>query len=290
MSPTSRSYKIHETAALTGLTSARLRAWERRYDAVRPIRQANGYRAYTTDQVALLRAYSRLVSRGERIGTLAAMDPADVIAAACMSATDGTPLGDILDAIRALDRERLEALISQSVARLGLAGFGRDIVLPLATLIGDLWSVGELPVVAEHFASEVVVRALKNGLLGQDGGARTVVGACLSGERHEWGFLATLVRMREAGWRVNYLGADLPLNDMIDAAWQLRPDGVVLSVSDPEVCRGALELLKSLPSRLPDGVFAAIGGSGIVPHQTALAEAGFRLGIESTISAAGISF
>mgnify|MGYP001546459347 CR=1 FL=1 len=49
-----RQYEIHEVAQLTGLEPARLRAWERRYDVVRPVRQANGYRAYSAEQVALL--------------------------------------------------------------------------------------------------------------------------------------------------------------------------------------------------------------------------------------------
>ena len=280
MTVVSRSYEIHETAALTGLTPARLRAWERRYDAVRPARQANGYRAYTAEQVALLRAFSRLVAAGARIGVLAAMEPADVIAAASQRVSDGTPLGEILDAIRALDRERLEGLIAQQVALLGLAGFAREIVLPLATLVGDLWSVGEIPVAAEHFASEVVVRALKNGLLGQVVSGPTVVCAGLPGERHEWGFLATLTRVQSAGWRVHYLGPDLPLDDIIHAAWQLRPAGVVLTVSDPEICRASLNGLLILPARLPEGIFATIGGSGTTEQETALRAAGFRLGVE----------
>ncbi len=280
MTSASRSYEIHETAALTGLTPARLRAWERRYDAVRPARQANGYRAYTAEQVALLRAFSRLVAAGARIGVLAAMEPADIIAAASQRVSDGTPLGEILDAIRALDRERLEGLVAQQVALLGLAGFAREIVLPLATLIGDLWSVGEIPVSAEHFASEVVVRALKNGLLVQAVSGPTVVCAGLPGERHEWGFLATLTRVQNAGWRVHYLGADLPLDDIIHAAWQLRPAGVVLTVSDPGICGASLNRLLVLPARLPEGVFATIGGSGTTGEETALRAAGFRLGLE----------
>lgn len=281
MHPVTRSYEIHEAAALTGLTPARLRAWERRYDAVRPARQPNGYRAYSSEQVALLRAFSRLVAQGARIGSLAAMEPADVITAATLSASDGTPLGEILDAVRALDRERLEVLIAEQVALLGLAGFAREIVLPLATIIGDLWSVGELPVVAEHFASEAVVRALKNGLLVQAVSGPTVICACLPGERHEWGFLATLTGVQNAGWRAHYLGADLPLDELVHAAWQLRPAGVVLTVGDPGICQASLASLLTLPARLPERAFAAIGGAGVAGHETALRAAGFRLGVEA---------
>ena len=86
-----RTYEIHEVAELTGLAAARLRAWERRYEVVRPRRMPNGYRAYTADQVALLRAFARLIEGGERIGDLAAPPPEDVLAQAEARARDGTP-------------------------------------------------------------------------------------------------------------------------------------------------------------------------------------------------------
>ena len=65
-----RTYEIHEVAELTGLAAARLRAWERRYEVVCPRRISNGYRAYSADQVALLRAFACLIEGGERIGDL----------------------------------------------------------------------------------------------------------------------------------------------------------------------------------------------------------------------------
>ena len=64
------TYRILEVSELTGLEPDRLRAWERRYAAVRPARQPNGYRAYSAEQVALLGAYARLIEGGERIGDL----------------------------------------------------------------------------------------------------------------------------------------------------------------------------------------------------------------------------
>ena len=78
-------------AELTGLAAARLRAWERRYEVVRPRRMPNGYRAYTADQVALLRAYARLIDHGERIGDLAERPREDVLAQALSRTLDGSP-------------------------------------------------------------------------------------------------------------------------------------------------------------------------------------------------------
>jgi DNA-binding transcriptional MerR regulator/methylmalonyl-CoA mutase cobalamin-binding subunit len=282
-----RTYEIHEVAELTGLAPARLRAWERRYEVVRPERMSNGYRAYTADQVALLRAYARLIEAGERIGDLAARARDDVLAQAEARALDGSPQAALLEAVRMFDRERLEGLVAQQLALRGLRAFAEEVVLPLAQSVGDLWALGKIPIAAEHLASEVVLHALKGGLRMSRGTGPLVVCGCLAGERHEWGFLATLAVIQENGWRIHYLGADLPVNEVIEAAWQLAPQGVAFSSSDPAVVRASLPALAAVTSKLPPRTMAVIGGAGVEPHAQTLRGYGFRIGLEAFAAVAG---
>ena len=268
-------------AELTGLAAARLRAWERRYDVVRPRRMSNGYRAYTADQVALLRAFARLIDHGERIGDLAAQPREEVLSRSHATAPDGSPHAALLEAVRAFDRERLEGLVAQQLALRGLRAFATDVVLPLGQSVGDQWALGKIPIAAEHMASEVVVHALKGGLRMSRGTGPLVVGACLPGERHEWGFLATLATIQESGWRIHYLGADLPVREVMEAAWKLRPKGVAFSGSDPDLVRSTLPALAALPAKLPPNTLAAIGGGGADAHARMLRGYGYRLGLEA---------
>ncbi|HQR17300.1 MAG TPA: MerR family transcriptional regulator [Gemmatimonadales bacterium] len=277
MTESDRSYEIQEVAELTGLTTARLRAWERRYAVVRPERQANGYRAYTAAQVALLRAFARLVGEGERIGDLAAEPREAVIARAEATDESGVPLAAMLDAVRRYDRDRLQALVEDALARLGLRRFADEVVLPLATQVGDLWSLGRLPIASEHLASEIVVHTLKGSLRDMPGDAPLLLAAALPGERHEWGLLATLAAAHADGWRVQYLGADLPLDELIQAAWTLRPAAVALSSSDPDLVERNLPGLYRFVPRLPPGVRAIIGGRGAAPAGNNLLRHGFQL-------------
>ncbi len=276
-----RTYEIHEVAELTGLAAARLRVWERRYEVVRPRRQPNGYRAYTADQVALLRAFARLIDDGERIGDLAGRPREEVLARAQARALDGTPQAALLDAVAAFDRERLEGLVAQQLALRGLRAFATEIVLPLAQSVGDLWALGKIPIAAEHVASEVVLHALKGGLRLSRGTGPLVVGACLAGERHEWGFLATLAVIQEDGWRVHYLGADLPVQEVVEAAWTLGPRGVALSGSDPTIVRINLPALATFVGKLPPRTMAVIGGGGAESFTRMLRGYGFRVGLEA---------
>ncbi len=278
MSTPDRQYEIHEVSQLTGLEPARLRAWERRYDVVRPVRQPNGYRAYSAEQVALLRSYARLISGGERIGDLVARPVEEVIARAEGRELDGSPFGAMLDAIKAFDRERLESAVAQQLSLRGLSGFARVVVIPLSQAVGDLWALGKLPVSAEHLASEVVVHALKGGLRFARSNGPLVLGAGIPGERHEWGILSALTGAQELGWQVHYLGPDLPLDDMLEAAWKLRPALIALSVADPALAERRAGGLASLPSRLPPGASLAIGGAGAEPLDRMFQGLGFRTG------------
>jgi len=281
LTPRERTYEIHEVAELTGLAAARLRVWERRYEVVRPRRQPNGYRAYTAGQVALLRAFARLIDAGERIGDLAARPREDVLAQAEARAPDDSPVGALLDAVRRLDRERVERLVAEQLARRGLGAFATEVVLPLAQSVGDRWALGQIPIAAEHLASEVVLHALKGGLRPGRGSGPLVVGACLAGERHEWGCLASLAVLRDGGWRVHYLGADLPVQEVVEAAWTLEPRAVALSGSDPVVLQANLPALASLPSQLPPRTLAVIGGRGAEAYARVLRTYGFRIGMEA---------
>ena len=281
-----RTYEIHEVAELTGLATSRLRAWERRYVVVRPRRMSNGYRVYTSDQVALLRAYARLIEAGERIGDLAARPREEVLArAATTRSLDGSPHAALMEAVRALDRERLEGLVAQQLALRGLRSFAAGVVVPLGRLVGDLWAEGALPIAAEHLASEVILHALKGGLRMSRGDGARLVSACLPGERHEWGLLAALAEMQEQGWRIHYLGSDLPVPEVARAAWKLAARAVALSGSDPAVVRAALPALAALPGKLPPGSMALIGGSGVERHAGVLRGYGFRLELEGLAAA-----
>jgi DNA-binding transcriptional MerR regulator len=276
-----RTYEIHEVAELTGLAPARLRAWERRYEVVRPRRMPNGYRAYTADQVALLRAFARLIEDGERIGDLVGRPREEILTRAAHRAPDDSPQAALLDAIRRFDRERLEALMAQQLALRGLKAFAADVVLPLAEAVGDLWALGQIPIAGEHLASEVVLHALKGGLRLVRGPGPLVVASCLPGERHEWGVLASLAVLQERGWRVQYLGADLPVEEIVEAAWKLSPAAVGLSGSEPELVRGTIPGLAALPGKLPPSTLAVVGGAGMEPHFRLLRGYGYGMGLDA---------
>ena len=79
------------------------------------------------------------------------------------------------------------------------------------------------------------------------GGVRgTAVLACAPGEHHDLGLLMLAVALRADGWRVEYLGADTP----VESAVRVRRRGSVARCSAS--ARPAATSLDGLGSRLSD--------------------------------------
>src|SRR5512134_2686564 len=70
----SAMYSIKAVSQATGLTVETLRAWERRYRAVVPVRDDLGRRVYRAEDVLRLRRLREATDRGHPIGRLVHLD------------------------------------------------------------------------------------------------------------------------------------------------------------------------------------------------------------------------
>jgi methanogenic corrinoid protein MtbC1 len=75
-----------------------------------------------------------------------------------------------------------------------------------------------------------------------DEGRGPIVATCLEGELHEIGLLMTSLFLSRRGFRVVYLGSNLPVGDLAQTIEELRPRIVLLSASTPET---AVDLARS---------------------------------------------
>lgn len=219
-------YPIRVVARLTGLSTDTLRAWERRYGAVTPVRDGRG-RVYTPAHVERLTTLARLVDQGHAIGRIAGMSDAalqqlqhqgDPPAVSSSPATNRDAA--LLDAARHYDLDTVESLLSRQAVLLPPAELIFSIVLPLLRDAGTRWESGLIRPSHEHLLSAVIRNVLGGVLrtLPRRSSASGIVMATLQGERHELGLLCGAVLAAAAGLRVLYLGPDLPAADIVHAA------------------------------------------------------------------------
>ncbi len=242
-------YTIKQAAARSGVTVQLLRAWERRYGVVEPARTESGYRLYDEAAIDRLRLMRRLMDDGwspssaakhvrelddaavrNQLESMAprATQPADV------NGTDPAQLPEaFVTAAAKLDERGFESVLDEMFARGSFEHVTTDLVMPALVALGDEWAEGKLDVAAEHAAAGAVQRRLGMAFMaaGRAGeGHDLVLVGMPPGARHDLGALAFATSVRRAGIGVRYLGADLPLQDWIDAVVRTRPLGVAIGV------------------------------------------------------------
>jgi DNA-binding transcriptional MerR regulator len=279
--------RIGELSRRVGVSDHVLRAWERRYGLLRPVRTAGGFRLYSEadlDRVRRMQAFlaeglsaaqaARAAVDGEAPAGTGAGGPADHDRLTDAAATLAAALDEF-------DEPAAHAVLDRLLGTLTVETVLRDVVLPYLRALGDRWQRGEVSVAQEHFASNLI-RGRLAGLAqgwGYGHGPRAIL-ACVPHELHDIALLAFGIVLNRNGWRIEYLGANTPLDDLIRLAHAQRPDLIVLAGTAPERFDGLNDDLARLTRIAP----TALAGPGATP---ALADAaGARLLTNDPVTAA----
>jgi len=269
-------HPIRVVARRTGLTPATIRAWERRYGAVTPARSDGGQRLYTDRDLTRLDTLRRLTEAGRSISAVVSLSAAQATAllaedraAAAASertlTTDAEPdiwADQAYARLRVLDDAGLDRTLRRSLAALGAHRFLEAVAAPLLRRVGTGWQAGEVTTAQEHLGSAVLDRVLAEIVdqsASSEGGRRLVV-ATLPGERHALGARLVAALAALYGWRISYLGADLPTDEIAAAAAALGADAVAISMVSSEGLRSGERSLVALRAELDAGVELLVGG------------------------------
>ncbi len=231
-------YSIKAATLMTGVSSETLRAWERRYGAVAPRRDENGRRVYAPADITRLKLLHHACQLGHAIGRLALMSNEQLTAlvrhqSEMVNNAEITPLtAQLIDALRQYRVDRCEEILGRTIAGLSVTSMVKDVVSPALKEVGEGWFRGEISVGQEHIFSALIhglIHSLLNIYKNRNRGPKMIF-TTPSGERHEFGLLFSALLASHHGADCYYLGADLPLAELKEAARQLHPRVVVLSV------------------------------------------------------------
>jgi DNA-binding transcriptional MerR regulator/methylmalonyl-CoA mutase cobalamin-binding subunit len=272
--PAHDAFPLRTVAAMTGLTPDLIRAWEKRYAVVAPIRGARGARLYTSADITHLRLLARVVGAGRAIGDVAALSRAELEKLAAQRAPDeqgaesgGThpPREDfvtrILERLERFDYAAVSRLLGDAVVGLGIRTFVHEVVLPLVQRVGARWADGELSIAEEHLLTGTLRNLLAGLMQSRTVTGRPVLLATPVGERHEIGLLLAALVARDAGANVVYLGTDLPAAEIVTAATRTRARVVGLSVVAGENRARAIDEVAAIQIALPAEIELWLGGA-----------------------------
>ena len=271
----------------TGVAPDTLRKWEQRYGVLRPVRTAGGQRRYSEMDVQRVEWLRDRIRDGWRIGEAARV----IDEATSVALDEPSDLRDtLIAAIEENDPRAVSATLDQAFAVLPLGQALAEVVTPALQWAGDAWHRGELSVAQEH-AVTAKVRAHLGKLIseGQGGVRGSAVLACAPGEHHDIGLLMLAVMLRADGWRVEFLGADTPVDAAVAFAERIGAGMLCLSASRTEsvdVLKDALAAVE--PSDL---MMIVVGGAAMTPEiagelEATYADARLDLAVERLRTAA----
>jgi methanogenic corrinoid protein MtbC1 len=214
------------------VTHSSLRFLERER-LITPARTAGGHRLYSRGDVERIRQIkawqTQRLSLEEIRGRLDAQHDLTVPSVLAERFLATTLSGDRAGAVRVvMDADELG---------MPLAQLFEDALRPALYEVGARWEAGTLPVGHEKEVSELardLIAQLSSRHADPDPQGPVVVAACVAGERHELGLRMIVGLLRERGWRVHFLGADVDSRFLQERVQQWRPTCVLLSATRAE--------------------------------------------------------
>jgi DNA-binding transcriptional MerR regulator len=227
--------RIGEFARRVGVSAELLRAWERRYGLLQPVRSSGGFRLYT-DEDAERVAHMRRALHDGLSAAEAAQAALGADAGPFAASSFDESMARMMSAIRDFDEPALHAILDENLAAFALEAVVRDLLLPTLTEVGSEWERGNLLISQEHFASNVIRgRLLSLARLWGRGSGPLALLACAPGELHDISLLILGLLLRSYGWRILFLGADTPLETIADTAASTHPAVIILSTFNGEL-------------------------------------------------------
>jgi DNA-binding transcriptional MerR regulator/methylmalonyl-CoA mutase cobalamin-binding subunit len=264
-------YPIKVVSQMTGLSAFIIRAWEKRHNVVTPSRTETNRRLYSDEDIEKLKLLSEAVKSGYNIGGIAYLsidELRSVLSRNNVSSTlidestnefltdTNSIISNCIVAIKAYDDKTLETLLLKASAKMSQPQLIENLIIPLVYKVGDLWSDGYIRVANERLAS-VVIRSFLVNLIEQhvpNDNAPIVISATPLGQDHELGALIVGVIAASAGWKVIYLGPNLPVEEIAAVSENLEAKVVALSIvypnDDPQLKKDLINLNKMLPSNV----------------------------------------
>ena len=273
--PADELFPIRTVSSLTGVNVITLRAWERRYALIKPVRTASGHRLYRREDIDRIHSAVALLDRGMAISQVRnTLEHATVSAAPEPGSPWARYLKRMVGAIARFDEDDLEDAYNHAAGVYPIEQVTQELLIPLLKELGRRWETGGLGIAEEHFFGVYLRNKLGarfHHRARSDSGA-CVLAACLPGEQHEIGLLLFALTAHDHGLRPVLLGANMPLGELAAAIERADCRGVVLSgalTPAPQVLREELPKLVAAA-----GVPVFVGGMTSVRERDAIVNAG----------------
>ncbi|MBV7331409.1 MerR family transcriptional regulator [Chloroflexi bacterium TSY] len=237
----------------TGLNPMTIRSWERRYGLPSPQRSEGRHRLYSQRDIDTLKWLVARQDEGLAISHAANMwttleaqgtdplqqsthsnstsDSAATRQNVVIGAEMNTLRASWVDACLRFDREGADRALAQAFSLFPAEMVCLDLLQKGLVEIGEGWVQGTVTVQQEHFASALALGRLETLIASASRPIRPekIITACAPDDNHTFGLLLFTLMLLRKGWDVIYLGASVPVAELVKTVAQVEPRLVVMS-------------------------------------------------------------
>lgn len=181
-----------------------------------------------------------------------------------------------LTAVEQFDNAGLDNALARAAMDLSHPVLLTQVIMPMMQTIGQQWAEGTMRVKHEHMAS-ATVRNFLGALIESytpPPDAPAIIVTTPKGQLHELGALAAGIVAASEGWRVLYLGPNLPADEIAASVKKMRAKAVALSMIWPDGNPDVDAEIQKLRKHLGVSVALIVGGRAAESHSATLNEVG----------------
>lgn len=226
-------FNIRDIENLTGIKAHTLRTWERRYGIIMPLNIPGKHRMYDNNDLKQILRISTLYHGGYKISKIAGMS-LDEMAINTLQLERKTNfevfINRFIEFTIDMNEAEFKKLFSELRESIDEKNLYLHIIFPVLQRIGNLWMVGNILPVQEHFASNLIRSYLINSIDGTKNRSRKsnirVLLFCPENEHHELPLLFLHFILKYNGAEVIYLGVDTATDMLTYTIQKMNPDYV----------------------------------------------------------------
>ena len=212
------TYSMAQVETLTGINAHTLRIWERRYNFLNPGRTETNIRFYSDKGLVKLLNVGVLVSNGHKISKIDVMSDAEIHELvtdilSSISQENKDEINVLTLSMIEMNENNFNKVFQRRAMRKGLQATITDLIYPFLNHIGILWGTNKVIPAQEHFISNLIrqkIISAIDSLPSPSSDAPSICMFLLDGEDHEIGLLLAAYMARDLGWKVYYLGQNMP--------------------------------------------------------------------------------
>jgi DNA-binding transcriptional MerR regulator len=215
------SYTIKDLEKISGIKAHTIRIWEQRYQFLQPQRTETNIRTYSSDELKTILNVSLLNKYGFKISHIDKMSAEQmeekILSLNQIDAQKERVVNALIKEMVSLNMANFERQMDTYIGQKGIDKAIVEIIFPFMERVGILWITNHINPAQEHLATNVIRQKIILGIEKLPpvlNYSKRIVLFMPEGEYHEIGLLYVHFLLKQRGFYIDYLGANVPMVDL----------------------------------------------------------------------------